>query len=237
MKSCVFVVCKTMFTIGESQAISHANRTANTRTPNCQSSQGKIWHRKILWSEERRLEIQRRKQQRWMEMVATNSGAERTSLNEFQMLKFFKSKWKRFWIISLINIWANIAVTKHVLLADEFVPYRPRLLGFHSLHVNAMKCIYVGFSLSKLLSFFWKISLNSRLIRLEGFNNKISTTQLVCSAWPSSKTSARCIECPGFDSRHNLFLFASFLFFFFYFFFSFSFHFRYNSFVMFLYIA
>ena len=51
-----------------------------------------------------RLEIQRGKQQRWMEMVATNSGAERTSLNEFQMLKFFKSKWKRFWIISLINI-------------------------------------------------------------------------------------------------------------------------------------
>ena len=51
-----------------------------------------------------RLEIQRGKQKRWMEMVATNSGAERTSLNEFQMLKFFKSKWKRFWIISLINI-------------------------------------------------------------------------------------------------------------------------------------
>ena len=42
MKSCLFVVCKTMFTIGESQAIFHANRTANTRTPNCQSSQGKI---------------------------------------------------------------------------------------------------------------------------------------------------------------------------------------------------
>ena len=164
MKSCLFIVCKTMFTIGESQAISHANRTANTRTPNCQSSQGKIWHRKILWSEERRLEIQRRKQQRWMETAATNSGAERTSLNEFQMLKFFKSKWKRFWIISLINIWANIAVTKHVLLADEFVPYRPRLLGFHSLHVNAMKCIYAGFSLSKLQSFFWKISLNSCVI-------------------------------------------------------------------------
>ena len=40
-----------MFTIGESQAISHENRTANTRTPNCQSSQGKISHRKILWSE------------------------------------------------------------------------------------------------------------------------------------------------------------------------------------------
>ena len=77
-----------------------------------------------------------------METAATNSGAEGTSLNEFRMLKYFKSKWKRFWIISL-NIWANIAVTKHVLLADEFIPYRPRLLGFHSLHVNAMKCIYV----------------------------------------------------------------------------------------------
>ena len=51
MKSCLFIVCKTMFTVGESQAISHANRTANTRTPNCQSSQGKIWHRKTLWSE------------------------------------------------------------------------------------------------------------------------------------------------------------------------------------------
>ena len=51
MRSCLFIVCKTMFTIGESQDISHANRTANTRTPNCQSSQGKIWHRKILWSE------------------------------------------------------------------------------------------------------------------------------------------------------------------------------------------
>ena len=38
MKSCLFIVCKTMSTIGESQAISHANRTANTSTPNCQSS-------------------------------------------------------------------------------------------------------------------------------------------------------------------------------------------------------
>ena len=202
-----------MFTIGESQAISHANRAANTRTPNCQSSQGKIWHWKILRSEERWLEIQRRKQQRWMETAATNSGAERTSLNEFQMLKFFKSKWKRFWIISLINIWANIAVTKHVLLADEFVPYRPRLLGFHSLHVNAMKCIYVGFSLSKLQSFFWKISLNSCLIRLEGFNNKNSTKPCVCSTWPSGKAFARSAEGPEFESGRCFFLFACFLFF------------------------
>ena len=159
MKSCVFVVCKTMFTIGESQATSHANRTANTKTPNCQSSQG-------------------------TDMTPKNP----------------------------LDICANIAVTKHVLLADEFVPYRPRLLSFHSLHVNAMKCIYVGFSLSKLLSFFWKISLNSRLIRLEGFNNKISTHQFVCSTWPSGKAAARFIEGPGFDSNCNLFL-ASFLFF------------------------
>ena len=150
------------------------------------------------------------------------------------MLKFFQSKWKRFWIISLINIGANIAVTKHVLLADEFVPYRPRLLGFHSLHVNAMKCIYVGFSLSKLQSFFWKISLNSCLIRLEGFNNKISPTRLACSTWPSGKAFARCAEGHEFESGQNL---ASFLIFFFLFFFSLSFHFRYNCFVMFLYIA
>ena len=57
MRSCLFIVCKTMFTIGESPAISHANRTANTRTPNCQSSQEKIWHRKILWSENADLKV------------------------------------------------------------------------------------------------------------------------------------------------------------------------------------
>ena len=36
-----------------------------------------------------------------MATVSTNSGAEGTSLNEFRMLKYFKSEWKRFWIISL----------------------------------------------------------------------------------------------------------------------------------------
>ena len=36
-----------------------------------------------------------------MATASTNSGAEGTSLNEFRMLKYFKSKWKRFWIISL----------------------------------------------------------------------------------------------------------------------------------------
>ena len=146
-----------------------------------------------------------------METASTNSGAEGTSLNEFRMLKYFKSKWKRFRIISL-NIWANIAVTKHVLLADEFMPYRPRLLGFHSLHVNAMKCSYVGFSLSKLQSFFWKISLNSRLIRLKAFNNKILTVVPVCPTWPSGKPLARCVGGLEFDSGHNLFLSACFFF-------------------------
>ena len=79
--------------------------------------------------------------------------------------------------------------------------------------------------------------MNSRFIRLEGFNNNIWTQLLVCSTWPSGKPLALCVESPEFDSGQNLFLFASFLFFssFFFFFFSFSFHFRYNSFVMFLY--
>ena len=65
---------------------------------------GRFDTEKSLGAKNSRLEIQRGKQKRWMEMVATNSVAERTSLNEFQMLKFLKSKWKRFWIISLINI-------------------------------------------------------------------------------------------------------------------------------------
>ena len=99
MKSSLFIVCKTMFTIGESQAISHANRTANTRTPNCQSLQGKIWNRKILWSEN--VDLNSTTQPTKMETAATNSGAEGTSHNEFRMLKYFKRKWKRFWIISL----------------------------------------------------------------------------------------------------------------------------------------
>ena len=36
-----------------------------------------------------------------IETPSTNSGAEGTSLNRFRMLKYFKRKWKRFWIISL----------------------------------------------------------------------------------------------------------------------------------------
>jgi len=73
------------------------------------------------------------------------------------------------------------------------------------------------------------------LIRLEGFNNKISTEFLECFTWPSGNALARCVEGPESESEDNLFLLASFLPFFFVF--SFSFHFRYNSSLMFLHIA
>ena len=63
----------------------------------------------------------------------------------FKCKSTFKSKWKRFWIIRL-KIWAKIEVTKHVLLADEFIPHR--LIAEH-LFVNAMKCVHVRFPPSK----------------------------------------------------------------------------------------
>ena len=78
----------------------------------------------------------------------------------------------------------------------------------------------------------------SRLIRLEGFNNKISTIFSVCSTWPSGKAFARCVEGPELEIEPiTFFSLLLFFFSFFFLFFSFSFHFRYNSFVMFLYIA
>ena len=75
------------------------------------------------------------------------------------------------------------------------------------------------------------IFLNSCFIRLEGFNNKISTDLPVHSTWPSGKAFARRAEEFEFESGKNFILFASFLLFFF-FFFSFSFHFRYNMFFL-----
>ena len=93
-----------MFTIDESQAISHAKQNSKHKNAELSILAGEDLTPKNPLERERRLEIQRRKQQRWMETAAANSGAERTSLNEFQMLKIFKSKWKRFWIISRINI-------------------------------------------------------------------------------------------------------------------------------------
>ena len=186
MKSCLFIGCKTMFTVGESQAFlmqteqqTQERRIVNPRrgrfdTEKSSGARTPTWNSTAQATK--------------TETASTNSGAEGTSLSELRMLKYFKSKWKRSGIINL-NKWANIAVTKHVLLADEFIPYRPRLLGFHSLHVNAIQCIYVGFSLSKLQSL-----LNSRLKRLGGFNNKISTNLPQCSTRPSGKALAWCVE-------------------------------------------
>ena len=50
------------------------------------------------------------------------------------------------------------------------------------------------------------------LIRLKGFNNKISLPFPVCSTWPGGKAFARCAEGPEIHSGQNL---DSLLFFFF----------------------
>ena len=68
---------------------------------------------------------------------------------DFKGKSTFKSKWQRFWIISL-KIWVKINVTKHGLLADEFILYR---LICSICSLNAMKCVYIGFSPSKQQSF------------------------------------------------------------------------------------
>ena len=112
-KSRLFIVCKTIIS-------SYFSCKQNSKHKNAKFSilAGEDLTPKNPLERERRLEIliQGRKQQ--METASTNSGAEGTSLNECRMLKYFTSKWKLFWIISL-NISANIAVTKHALLADE----------------------------------------------------------------------------------------------------------------------
>ena len=237
-KSCLFIVCKTMFTIGESQAISHANRTANITTPNCQYSQGKISHRKILWRENADLKFSFNGASN-KDGDSTNKQRSRGNITQWMSIaKVLYEQMEAILDMSL-NISADIAVTKHPLLADEFTPYRPRLLGFYSLHVNAIKCINVGVSLSKLQSCFWKISLNSRLIRFEALIIKFWRISLcvprglVVKLWPGGSKVERSIPSKTFFS--SLFLFSSF--FFFFLFLSFSFHFRYNSFVMFLNIA
>ena len=52
MKSCLFIVCKTMFTIGESQAISRANRKATQEVRIVNPPRGRFDNeKKILWSE------------------------------------------------------------------------------------------------------------------------------------------------------------------------------------------
>ena len=124
MKSCLFIVCKTMFTIGESQAflMQTEQQTQERRIVN--PRRGRFDTEKSSGAKNADLKFNgASSKDGWRRQQQT--AEQRTSLNEFQMLKFFKSKWKQFWIISLINIWANIAVTKPLFLADEFVPYRP----------------------------------------------------------------------------------------------------------------
>ena len=44
------------------------------------------------------------------------------------------------------------------------------------------------------------IYLNSCLIELDGFNNKISTRVHMCSTWPSGEALIWCVEQPEIDS-------------------------------------
>ena len=93
-KSCLFIVCETILTSGESQAFlmqALERRIDNPRRGRFDTKKS-FGERTLTCSSAAQAKI---------ETAATNSGAEGTSLNEFRMLKYFKSKWKRFWIISL----------------------------------------------------------------------------------------------------------------------------------------
>ena len=74
-------------------------------------------------------------------------------------------------------------------------------LGFCSL--NAMKCVYVGFSLSKQRSSFRKIPLlytgrAGGSARGKGFNNIFFTIPSGCSKWPNGNDMGRRVEGPEF---------------------------------------
>ena len=150
-----------------------------------------------------------------METVATNNGAEGTSLNEFRMLKYFKRKWKRFWIISL-NTYRRVYT---VLALTAGLPFFT--CKCDEMHLRWVFTVQIAVILLKNIFEFM-------------FNK---APKPVCSTWPRGKAFARCVEGPAFYSGKNPFL--SLLSFLFFFFFSFTFHVRYmyNSFVMFLYIA
>ena len=130
----------------------------------------------------------------------------------FECKNTFKSKWKRFWIISL-KICAKIEVTntraKHVLLADDFIPQ----LGICSL--NSMKCLYVKFSPSKQQSFFRKVSLNSCLIGLSNFiQGALAEVLSYRNVFHVAQWQLMRAGSPEFDSGQKLFLFFSSLLFF-----------------------
>ena len=103
MKSCLFIVCKTVFTIGESQAflMQTEQQTQERRIVN--PRRGRFDTEKSSGAKNADLKFNgASSKDGWRRQQQT--AEQRTSLNEFQMLKFFKSKWKQFWIISLINI-------------------------------------------------------------------------------------------------------------------------------------
>ena len=86
--TCLFIVCETMFTIGESHAISHANvaeqqiqqLAVNPRRGRFDTETESSGARTPTWNSTRATK---------KETAATNRGTERTSLNEFRMLKYF----------------------------------------------------------------------------------------------------------------------------------------------------
>ena len=94
-----------------------SNRIANTRTPTVNPRRGRFDTEKPL-ERERRPEIQREQRSK-RRRQQTAEQKQHHSMN-FECWSNFKRKLKRFWTISL-KIWANIAVTKHVFLADEFI--------------------------------------------------------------------------------------------------------------------
>ena len=91
--TCSFILCETVFTIGESQAISDAYGTEKQtqerwiQLPAVNPRRGRFdtekssGERTPTWNQSTRATKK--------ETAATNSGLETTSLNEFQMLKFF----------------------------------------------------------------------------------------------------------------------------------------------------
>jgi len=109
----------------------------------------------------------------------------------FECKSTFKSKWKRFLIITL-KIWAQIEVTKHVFMADEFIPYR--LSSASQCSLNAIKWVYVGFSASKQQSFFWKVSFNPCLMG----RNQLYTGAL-------AKVLGKSLSLKYYRSVHNMF--------------------------------
>ena len=80
-----------MLTIGETRAISHATEQQTQERRIVNPRRGRFDTKKSSGA--------RTPRTAQAETASTNSGAEGTSLNEFRMLKYFKSKWKRFWII------------------------------------------------------------------------------------------------------------------------------------------